>query len=57
MAAVPERKRMKRRIIALALCLPAALSLPALAQQLPTKEPAKPAAEPIPRTGAKLRRV
>jgi peptidyl-prolyl cis-trans isomerase C len=35
---------MKQRIIALALCLPAALSLPALAQQLPTKESAKPAA-------------
>jgi peptidyl-prolyl cis-trans isomerase C len=41
---------MKRRILALALCLPAL----ALAQQLPTKEPAKPAAapaKPVPATG------
>jgi len=37
---------MKRRILALALCLPVALSLPALAQQLPNKESAKPAAKP-----------
>jgi peptidyl-prolyl cis-trans isomerase C len=37
---------MKRRILALALCLPVALSLPALAQQLPNKESAKPAARP-----------
>ncbi|HVP08833.1 MAG TPA: peptidylprolyl isomerase [Burkholderiales bacterium] len=38
---------MKSRIIALALCLPAL----ALAQQLPTKEPAKPAAKSAPATG------
>jgi peptidyl-prolyl cis-trans isomerase C len=42
MAPDPERKRMKKRILALALCLPAL----AFAQQLPTKEPAKPAAAP-----------
>jgi peptidyl-prolyl cis-trans isomerase C len=42
MAPDPERKRMKRRILAFALCLPAL----AFAQQLPTKEPAKPAAAP-----------
>jgi peptidyl-prolyl cis-trans isomerase C len=45
---------MQRRFIALALCLPAAFCLPALAQQLPTKEPAKPVAapaKPAPATG------
>jgi len=38
---------MKNRILFLALCLPAL----AFAQQLPTKEPAKPAAKPAPATG------
>jgi peptidyl-prolyl cis-trans isomerase C len=49
MAADPERKRMKKRIFILALCLPVF----AFAQQLPTKEPAKPAAKPaaVPATG------
>jgi peptidyl-prolyl cis-trans isomerase C len=45
---------MKSRILAIALCLPAAFCLPAIAQQLPTKEPAKPAAapaKPVPATG------
>ena len=47
---------MKSRLILLALCLPAALCMPALAQQLPTKEPAKAAAAPakpaaVPATG------
>src|SRR5262245_37628121 len=45
---------MKQGILAIALCVPAAFSSPALAQQLPTKEPAKPAAapaKPVPATG------
>jgi peptidyl-prolyl cis-trans isomerase C len=47
---------MKQGILAIALCVPAAFSSPALAQQLPTKEPAKPAAAPakpapVPATG------